>query len=209
MSLPAAEQLTLLRQARAGDAAAMRRLLDDFRPPAMAVVKRTLEAGNVGPDHAGEALAEATANFQQTSWCGGRASPRTYFVRIAVNCAITIIRRQAREVSLGLVVAQAPERPLPRVAVAVTTPESLLVEREDDAEHSRLLATLRSCVADLAPVYRDAVQLYYLDQAGSCAECAARLGIKEGAFMQRLSRARRMLAGAISQRQASALQLAA
>jgi RNA polymerase sigma factor (sigma-70 family) len=192
MSLSRQAQLRLLAQAREGDQVAAHRLLASFRRPAQALISRTLSGAGVGGDHADEALARAMFKWQATglSRFKGRSSPQSYFCRIAINCAIDIARQQSRA-DLTLEDAE-PE--------LVISPEAALIGNEADAERERVLAVLRSCVAQLTETYRRPVQLYYLDQAGTCAKCAERLGIAKPAFMQRLSRARKQLASMMRER---------
>jgi RNA polymerase sigma factor (sigma-70 family) len=186
MNLTRDQQLVLLAQARDGSKEALAELLDDFRRPALKLVHQTLGAARMGPEHADEILAQAALRFQQTALrtFNGRAAPRTYFVRVAINCAIRLISAQPR--------AELSEDMLP-----VESPEEKLLALETDAERDRMLAALRQCVAELPPSYRRVVQLYYLEQHGTCEACARRLRISKSAFMQRLSRARRMLAAAV------------
>ncbi len=195
--LDRARQLELLEQARAGAAAARRDAIDtllaDFRGPAMAVIHKTLAAHGAGPDHAEEVLQVATVRFiaRGLNAFAGKAAPSTYFCRVAINAALDACRR--------LAVPREPER---LESAGPEGPEGALLRREG----ARLLW---ACLSQLADHYRLAVELFYLDEAGDAATCAATAGVSVQAFWQRLSRARAMLAdcvrrGAVPQEETSA-----
>ncbi len=189
MPLSREEQLRLVEAARTGTpaerAAAHRELLDFFRPYAMAVVQRTLAAAGVGREHAEEAWLQATFRMFTVGLerFSGGAAPLSYFLRITLHAAVDVVRSVLR-----------PPLPGPD---ATADP---LTERVEAEEHWRTLEALRACLAALSAEHAEAVRLYYLEEAGSCAECAARLGLSPAAFMKRLERARTSLEGCVSAR---------
>lgn len=183
------EQQELLERARGGTPGqrreALEELLDDFHGPAMAVIHKTLAAHQLGQEHADSILQQATVKFLARGLRDFRqdAAPRTYFCRIAINAALDTCRRVSRARGLtGAAEAATPGR--------IEGPEAALLRREGSR---RLMA----CLERLAEHYRQAVELFYLDQVGDAATCARRAGISVQAFWQRLSRARAMLADCV------------
>ena len=175
------QQRQLMQQATEGPAdqrrAALERLLAAFRGPSLAVIHQTLARVGVGPDHAEEALQAAYLRFisRGLRQYDGRAAPWSYFARIAINAALDICRRHQR---------QAPE------------PDQAAVPWQPPVDHQleQTLADLRRCLEQLPAGRRQAIQLYYLQGAGTLAVCSEQLGISSAALAQRLSRARRDLA---------------
>ena len=106
MGLSREEQLQLVERARRGDERqrerALAALLEDFRGAAMAVIHRALAAAGVGREHAEEAWLQAAFKFYSVGLerFAGRAAPRSYFVRMALNSAIDIVRAQSRQAPL-------------------------------------------------------------------------------------------------------------
>ena len=184
------EQRELLEQARAGSREALARLLDDFRGPALAAIHKTLAACGVDAVHAEEALQEAIFKFIAHGLAAfrGGAAPRSYFTRIAINAALDLTRRHAREAHGGV----DDRRPELRRLRGATAEERL------SAEETR--RALEVCVERLPERYRRSVTLYYLEEAGDCAGCARLSGVSRAAFMQQLCRARTMLADCLRRR---------
>lgn len=184
------EQVRWLEQARTGDGpgrtAALDRLLADFRPAALSVVYRTLASLGLGSEHAEEAVQQAILRFLQSglSQYRGGASPRTYFTRIALRCALDQGRRPATLVPL----TEDGSGPVG----AVTTQGA--GGAEDQLEAYEIRRFLEICLERLPAPLLAAVRLYYLEEAGACRDCAKALGLGEEAFMKRLSRARQRLA---------------
>lgn len=187
--------------------AALGELLADFQRPALAAISRVLAGVGAGAEHADEAWARAVFRFYTRGLeaFAGRAkapdrpaaAPRSYFVRLAINAAVDVCRqlaRQPREGEAKVDLVQAPDQP------PAPTPIEALEARELALTQLRELEALRRCIASLPPKYRQPVQLYYLSQVGSCEVCAAQLGLRKDAFMQRLSRARRQLASCVGER---------
>ena len=101
-------------------------------------------------------------------------------MRIAINAALDMARRGAR---LRDSLADRLDA-LPAAARGA----------DERLGAARLRRDLQRCIDALPGRYRGCVQLYYLEEAGDCAACGERVGVSRDAFMQRLSRARVMLA---------------
>lgn len=194
MALSAKEQRELLERARGSEGrereAALSALIADFRPQAMAMIQRVLAGSAAGPQHAQDAWSRAVLRFisRGVDAYAGRAAPRSYFVRMAINAAIDELRRLGRETT-------------PVEVVASETPMSLLEARQAEKQLLGRVEALRRCIEALPESYREPVTLYYLGEAGSCARCATQLGMTKSTFMQRLSRARRKLADCIREQE--------
>lgn len=183
-------QMRLLRRARGERqperGRSLARLLADFRPAALAAIHKVLRSLGLGAEHAEEALQRAALRFIEVGVDSfrGEAAPRTYFVRIAVACALDIGREAARRQRLEKQRAAPPWLAGPAGGVRA---DELLSARE-------VRRRLAGCLGKLAGPYRQSVRRYYLQEAGDCAACALELGISKAAFEKRLSRARVMLA---------------
>lgn len=190
MALSSAEQRQLLERIRDAEGrerdSAIAALIADFRGPAMAMIQRVLAGSAAGPQHAQDAWSRAVFRFLARGLDAyeGRAAPRSYFVRVAINAAIDELRRLGREQKEVELVQH-------------ETPVTLLETREEQRQLLRRIEVLQRCIEALPESTREPVRLYYLQQAGSCERCAASMGLSKGAFMQRLSRARRKLADCI------------
>jgi len=180
-------ELVELARSRRGDGGvrALEQLLADFRAPALAAVHKALASCGIDGSHAEEALQQAVLKFVSVGLEAyrGSAAPRTFFVRIAINAALDVARRMARLRALD--------------EVEDLQPEPSAEERLSALETRR---ALELCIDGLPERYLRSVRLYYLEQAGDCAACAARLGITKEAFMQQLCRARSMLAECLRRR---------
>lgn len=187
--------MALLVRARRGDgeerAQSLRRLLDDFRPAAMAAVGKVLGSMGLGGEHGEEAFQRAALRFIEVGLEGfrGDSAPRSYFVRVAISCALDLGREAARRRQLDR-----SREPLPWQAIpgGDADPVTLLSAQEVRVRLSR-------CLERLPESYSRGVRRYYLEEAGDCASCAAEQGITKAAFEKRLSRARRMLARCIGE----------
>ncbi len=181
------EQRELLEVARAGEPAARRRALDallhDFRGPALAAIHKTLAAGQLGGEHAEEALQAAILKFLAGGLqrFRGEAAPRTYFVRIALHAAIDLLRLQQRQVDDG------EERLLGLANAETGGPERSL-------HLGQVREALERCLEELPQALRQSVALYYLGTGEDCEACARKIGIRKNAFEQRLRRSRLALA---------------
>lgn len=193
MSLNSQQQLELWQKAHGDNQAerenAYRLLLQDFRGPAWRVLCRTLAAAGLGEPQAEEAWQCAVVKFflHGQEQFRQEASLRNYFVRIALYAAIDLIREQKRLKPLN------PEEEIE--AEGLNYHFNPYDANEEDIDQPLLLiATLRSCLATLSDIYREAINLYYFENRGSCGECASLLQLTGAAFMQRLTRARKQLA---------------
>lgn len=182
--LSEAQQRQLVEEARGDDERrrerALAELLADWRGPALALIHRTLASAGLGHEHAEEALQAATVKYLESGLTRyrGEAAPRTYFVRIAINAALDLARGARRALERGTI----PELPV----------ETRGAERRLELEAER--RALQRCLAELSERLRQAVVLYYLEEAGDCEACASQLGVARSAFEQRLSRGRIALA---------------
>jgi RNA polymerase sigma factor (sigma-70 family) len=181
------QQRVLLERARSGPVAertrSLEQLLADFRGPALAAIHKTLASCGVDAAHAEEALQEAIFKFIGTGIAAyrGGAAPRTYFTRIAINAALDVGRRMARVRFGGLAGIEESE-----LAVSPSAEQGIAAQQTRRA--------LEACIEELPERYHAAIRLYYLEEAGDCATCAAQAGVSREAFMQQLCRARVMLA---------------
>ena len=114
----------------------------------------------------------------------GEAAPRSYFVRIAISCALDQGREAARRQALE---RPGPPPPWQAVPGAGEQADALLSARQ-------VRERLTHCLGLLPEHYRQSVRRYYLEEAGDCAACAQEQGVSKAAFEKRLSRARVMLA---------------
>lgn len=165
-------------------------LLEDFRGPAMAAVYKALASCGVDTAHAEEALQEAILKFISVGVTAfkGEASPRTYFIRIALNAALDTARRLART------------RELDSSQIGPIGTHRPVISAEEGLCAAEIRRALRHCIDHLSEPYRSSVRLYYLEEAGDCSTCGEMEGISKDAFMQRLCRARVMLADCIRRR---------
>lgn len=186
--------MSLLEGARQGDPASdpgargcLQQLLDDFRPPAMAAAGKVLASLGLGHEHTEEAYQRAVLRFLEVGIHSfrGEAAPRSYFVRVAISCALDLGREAARRTQLD-------RSPAPPWQAAPGEADTLLSAAEVRRRLSR-------CLQKLPELYARGVRRYYLEEAGDCAMCAAEQGISKAAFEKRLSRARKLLAQCIGE----------
>lgn len=182
-------QRELMQQAlhgsRAERAQALIELYNDFRRPALAIIYKTLrksyrdrEARDIVKD-AEDALHNAWEKFSTVGLkqYRGISSPRTYFIRIAINAALDIAR-QNRRIKNGEDVD------------GVQPPEDHLYRK-------KVLQALKECLELLPERYQRAILLYYFEEAGNCETCAKQVGVSKLTFMKHLSRGRQALADCI------------
>ena len=187
--------MRLLASVRQGDEPARGQslllLLEDFRPAAMAAVAKVLASMGLGREHAEEAFQRAALRFIEVGVYSfrGDAAPRSYFVRVAISCALDLGREAARRRQLD----RSPEPPWQAVPGGGRAGADVLLSA------AQVRQRLSRCLKRLPKQYRAGVRRYYLEEAGDCAACAAELGISKAAFEKRLSRARRMLARCIGE----------
>jgi len=182
------QQRALLRRAMDGTTGdgqeAIQELLQDFRGPALAAIHRALATGGAGREHAEEAYQAAVLKYLESglSRYRGEAAPRTYFVRIAINAALDLLRLLRREERLDRE---------ERVEVSLVSPIQPQDMRIQVAQERR---ALQECLERLPAILKEAVSLYYFEEAGDCEACAAALRAGRSAFEQRLHRGRLALA---------------
>ena len=189
------EQRALMDQALSGPVggrkAALDRLLEDFRGPALACIRRTLSKSGAAQTGVEDILQNAYLRFmvKGLTQYDGRASPRTYFCRIAIHAAVDALRRQKTRklASLGSKTDDGDGRgpTIEDLPFDGDSPQDEVLE----LERRRILM---DCLERLAPSRREAVLAYYFSTR-NCAECADELGTSTQAVEQRLSRARRDL----------------
>ena len=108
----------------------------------------------------------------------GDAELRSWVYRIAMNCAVDLLRERKRR-------AEANGK------YAATPPES------KDGAVEKQLVELEHAISELPEIYRDAIVWGYLsDLSGS--EAAERLGCSENTLYQRVFKAKRMLKEAMT-----------
>jgi RNA polymerase sigma-70 factor, ECF subfamily len=186
------EQRARLARARdSGDAEERRRatleLLDDFRAPALAVIHKTLRASGLDRSSVEDVFQAAALRFIASGIASyrGDASPRSYFLRIALHAALDQLRARRRE-------PRGPDELQDVADPGGSVEQRLQLRREREA--------LEACLRELPASLARAVALYYFEQLGDCARCAEALGVRRNAFEQRLSRARTWLAGCVGRR---------
>ncbi len=178
------DQTSLLaNQVKAGDREALRPLLEQVRPRALAIALKVLRNREDAEDAVQEALVKAWRNIDRFE---GRASFTTWIHRIVMNASLDILRRNTS-----------------RPDVAATN------EREDDEqprleasyeitpEHTAALGEMqlmvRAAVARLASVHQQAINLREFEDC-SYEEIAETAGCPVGTVMSRLHHARHRLA---------------
>jgi RNA polymerase sigma-70 factor (ECF subfamily) len=165
---------TLVEQAAAGDEWAFRELVHRHRRAVAGVVIAMLGAGDDADDVAQETFVRLSRSLHRFR---GESSVRTYLIRIAMNRAIDVLRRE-RFMARWLRLDADPD---------ASRPELTTVPADDiDADDERAL--VRRAVLALEPKYRAVVVLRYLENQ-STRETAHTLNVPEGTVMSRLKRA--------------------
>lgn len=166
----------LVREALAGQRAALAELLLRHWATAVFLAGRVLGSADLGRDAAQEAAIAAMTDLARL-----RSPDRfgAWFCGIALNVARRWRRQLSREVPGEPPWSTEPAAPEPRPDQA--------------AELAELARLVRTAIGELAPGQRDAVLLFYLQGLGH-AEVAAELGITPGAVKARLHQARAALA---------------
>jgi len=174
----------LLSAAKAGDRAALERLLASQRPRAMAAALRVLHSQDDAEDAVQDAFLKIWRSLDSFE---GRSSFSTWVHRIVTNAALDLMRKSAAR-------AETVERPNPKDDAAVTsiepandrTPESELGDREIEK-------LVRVAVAALPAAHRQAVELREFEDC-SYQEMAELIQCPIGTVMSRLHHARSKLA---------------
>jgi len=170
----AREEAVVLEKARAGDAAACNELVRRYLPDVYRTAAAVLGDGDLAQDAAQDAFVNALGALRRFR---GDSTFRTWLLRIAINAARTVGRRQGRRREVTL-------------AVAENEPSG----QPDPSRHAELVSEterLERALKNLPPKQRLAVSLRvqqglnYAEIAGalSCTEGAARvnyhLGVKK------------------------------
>jgi RNA polymerase sigma-70 factor, ECF subfamily len=169
----ALEEGVLVERARAGDAEARELLVRRYLPDVYRVTRRVLSDQDMAEDAAQDALLNAMAGLSRFR---GDASFRTWLLRIAVNAARSVGRRQGRRREVSLVLADSePSRERDPATRA---------EQRTEAERLQLLLDRLPTKQRLAVALRVQQGLSYAEIGAAlrCTEGAARvnyhLGIK-------------------------------
>ena len=173
---PGPSDADLVRDALAGQRAALAELLRRHWDTAVFLAGRVLGSADLGRDAAQEAAIAVMTDLARL-----RSPDRfgAWFCGIALNTSRRWLRQLRHEV---------PGAPAGARDVAAPGPGP-----GETAELADLAARVRAAIGELAPGQRDAVLLFYL-QGLSHAEVAAELGISPGAVKARLHQARAALA---------------
>jgi RNA polymerase sigma-70 factor, ECF subfamily len=143
-SAPEPDDGGLVGRAAAGDADARERLVRLYLSDVYAATSRVLSDRQLAEDAAQDAFMNALNNLHRFR---GDASFRTWLLRIAVNAAHSVGRRQGRRREVGLaVVADVPDHGIDAETRAVARAESRQLDRtlERLPPKQRLAVTLRA-----------------------------------------------------------------
>jgi RNA polymerase sigma-70 factor (ECF subfamily) len=173
----------LAEQVKAGDHEALRPLLDQVRPRALAIALKVLRNREDAEDAVQEAMVKAWRNIGRFE---GRASFTTWIHRIVMNTSLDILRRNTSRPDLTASVEREDDEQ-PRLEPShEITPEHTVALGE-------MQLMVRAAVARLAPVHQQAINLrefedYSYDEIAETARCPV------GTVMSRLHHARHHLA---------------
>ena len=167
----------LIDQARAGDEAALRTLIERYEPQVAATV-----VGMLGPgDEADDVGQETFVRFYQSlDKFRGDAALSTYLTRIAINLSLNALERRKRQRwrFWSRDDEQAPPEPS--------------VDGRDEQATSERAQAVQAALNQLKPAFR-AVVLLRMIEGYSTKETAALLEIAEGTVLSRLSRGMKQL----------------
>jgi RNA polymerase sigma-70 factor, ECF subfamily len=174
----------LLAAAKAGDTAALDKLLAAQRPRAMAAALRVLH----NPDDAEDAVQDAFLKiWRSLPTFEGRSSFSTWVHRIVTNASLDLMRKSAARAETVERVDQTDDAAVTAVEPAnIETPESELGDREIEK-------LVRLAVAALPEAHRQAVVLREFEDC-SYQEMAEIIACPIGTVMSRLHHARNKLA---------------
>lgn len=159
------------------------RLYETYRASMFRIAFAILRDHHLAEDAVAEAFIKIAGHMDKLSSVSGQAR-KDYIVILTRNCALDLYRKRKRQESIIDFVEELPD------PAGGETPEEILF-RQEDADR------LHRAVADLSPIYRDVMKLYYLYEH-TAAETAAILGIQENTVFARLSRGRKKLAEALT-----------
>jgi RNA polymerase sigma-70 factor (ECF subfamily) len=170
-------------QVKAGDRDALRPLLDQVRPRALAIALKVLRNREDAEDAVQEALVKAWRNIDRFE---GRASFTTWIHRIVMNTSLDILRRNTSRPDMT-VTAEREDDEQPKLEPTYEiTPEHTVALGE-------MQLMVRAAVSRLAPVHQQAINLREFEDC-SYEEIAENAGCPVGTVMSRLHHARHRLA---------------
>lgn len=173
----------LAEQVKAGDREALRPLLDQVRPRALAIALKVLRNREDAEDAVQEAMVKAWRNIDRFE---GRASFTTWIHRIVMNTSLDILRRNTSRPDLTAS-AEREDDEQPKLEPSHDiTPEHTVALGE-------MQMMVRTAVARLAPVHQQAINLREFEDY-SYEEIAETAGCPVGTVMSRLHHARHHLA---------------
>jgi RNA polymerase sigma-70 factor (ECF subfamily) len=180
---PRDDASVLAEQAQAGDAQALRPLMDQVRPRALAIAMKVLRNRDDAEDAVQDAMLKVWRNLDRFE---GRASFTTWLHRIVMNASLDILRKRSGRAE-GAVVDERGDDYQPKLEPAHgQTPESEMGIAE-------MQVLVRAAVARLAPVQKQAIILREFED---CAydEIAEAAACPIGTVMSRLHHARQRVA---------------
>ena len=177
------EASALAEQAQAGDALAVRPLLEQVRPRAMAIALKVLRNRDDAEDAVQDAMLKVWRNLHRFE---GRASFTTWIHRIVMNASLDILRKRSVRAESAVADDRDDDYQPKQEPSHDQTPE-----REMGIAQMQLL--VRGAVARLAPVHRQAITLREFED---CAydEIAEAAACPIGTVMSRLHHARQRVA---------------
>jgi len=177
-------ELTLVKQAQAGDAAAFGELVNRYERRILRLAKRITQNDEDAEDVLQDAFLKAYENLDRFQ---GNSKFYTWLVRIAVNEALMKLRKRksSRTVPLDEPMETGEETVQREIAVWEGNPEDKYTQEE-------LHSILEGAIQSLAPTYRTVFVLRDVEEL-STEETAAALDLSVPAVKSRLLRARLQL----------------
>ncbi|HLN64053.1 MAG TPA: sigma-70 family RNA polymerase sigma factor [Symbiobacteriaceae bacterium] len=180
------EETMLIERCQAGDRLAFEEIFNLYRDDVFRFAYLVVRDSSLAQDVVQEAFLKVFRSIHKFQF---RSSFKSWLYRVAVNEAITILRRRrikedldpTPDASRGMETAQATREWQPEEAVL-------------ESEERRLL---RGAIGQLDPVHRTVVVLKYFDEF-SDTEIAAVIGCPPGTVKSRLHRARELLRNAMA-----------
>jgi RNA polymerase sigma-70 factor, ECF subfamily len=180
------EETLLIERCQTGDREAFEELFYAYRDDVFRFAYLVVRDSSLAQDVVQEAFLKVFRSINKFQF---RSSFKSWLYRVAVNEAITILRRRRVKEDLE----PTPDANRGREAVQATRawqPEEAVLESEE----RRLL---RGAIGQLDPVHRSVVVLKYFDEF-SDTEIAAVIGCPPGTVKSRLHRARELLRNAMA-----------
>ncbi len=195
LAAPISGEASLARSASRGDRGAFARLVDEHKRSVYGLCLRLLGDAEEARDGAQETFARAYAALD--SYDGGQPFA-PWVLRIARNHCLDILRRrlpQRQRVELDA----APEEDAPDHR---ELPDPASAPADEALERAQTRLRLEGAIATLPPNYREAVQLFHVDQM-SYKEIAATMQVPIGTVMTWLHRARARLRETLAEKEAA------